>query len=102
MTHNHPDQQNDRGGHTMSQPPLLQAYDEDVAVFARGPSREEIAAFQLSEATVTRVRGLLRKNSAGTLTAEEADELDQCTHLDRLVMLIRSQACQQMMGTQGA
>jgi len=36
------------------------------------------------------VRDLLRKNSAGTLTAQEADELDQCAQLDRLLLLIRS------------
>ena len=76
----------------MSQPSIFQAYDEVVAFFARGPSREEIAAIQLSEATVARVRDPLRKNSAGTLTAKEADELDECTHLDRRVMLIRTQA----------
>jgi hypothetical protein len=79
----------------MNHPPFAHAYDEVVAFFARGPSRDEIAAFRLSDATVARVRELLRKNSAGTLTPDEADELEQGVHLDRIVLLPRSQAHQQ-------
>lgn len=78
------------------------AYDEVVDFFARGPSREEIAAFRLSERTVERVRELLRRNSAGTLTADEADELDECVQLDRMVLLIRARARQASAGTRGA
>jgi len=74
----------------MSQTSLLRAYDEIVSFFARGPTPEEIATFRLSEGTTARVRDLLRKNSAGTLTAEEAEELDQCVQLDRLLLLIRT------------
>jgi hypothetical protein len=37
-----------------------------------------------------RVRELLEKNAAGTLTREESAELDQLVLLDRIVMLIRS------------
>ena len=54
------------------------------------PSTEEIAAFRLSDATVERVRNLLAKNAAGTLSREESEELDQLVLLDRIVMLIRS------------
>ena len=76
----------------MSESPSLHAYDEVVTFFAIGPDREAIAAFHLSPATVERVRALLLKQSAGTLTAEEDEELEQCTQLDRLVTLIRSRA----------
>lgn len=72
----------------MQHAPLLLAYDEVVAFLSRGPSREEIASFHLSNATTARVRELLRKNSAGTLTSDEADELDQCVQLDRVMLLI--------------
>lgn len=81
-----------REGSHVGQAVEQRAYDEVVDFFARGPSREEIAAFRLSDRTVGRVRELLRKNSAGTLTADEADELDQCMQLDRMVLLIRSRA----------
>jgi len=76
----------------MSQVSLHTAYDEVVDFFARGPSREEIAAFRLSEATLARVRELLQRQSEGMLRAEEADELDQCARLDQVMLLIRARA----------
>jgi hypothetical protein len=76
----------------MSESPSLHAYDEVVSFFASGKTREEIAEFRLSPATIERVRALLLKKSAGTLTAEEDEELDECVQLDRLVTLIRSRA----------
>lgn len=81
---------------------LPHAYDEVVAFFASGPTREAIATFRLSDETVARVRQLLLKKSAGTLTVDEADELDQCVQLDRIVLLIRSQAYQQMQDVRDA
>lgn len=74
----------------MSQASLLRAYEEIASFFARSPSPEEIAAFRLSDQTVMRLRELLEKNSAGTLTPDEADELDQVSHLNRMLLLIRS------------
>ena len=74
----------------MSQASLLRAYEEIASFFARSPSSQEIAAFRLSDQTVTRLRELLEKNSAGTLTSNEADELDQVSHLNRMLLLIRS------------
>ncbi|MBA3823167.1 MAG: hypothetical protein H0X24_04570 [Ktedonobacterales bacterium] len=71
---------------------LSRAYDEVVAFFASGPSREQVANFRLSDETIQRVRDLLHKNSAGTLTEAESDELDQCVHLDRLMLMIRTRA----------
>jgi len=60
-----------------------------------GPSCQEISAFRLSEKARARLRQLLLKNSAGTLADDEADELDACVHLDRLLLLIRSRALEQ-------
>lgn len=73
----------------------MRAYDEIVSFFAGGPDRDAIAAFRLSPASVERVRALLMKQSAGTLTADEEDELEQCAVLDRVITLIRSRARQQ-------
>ena len=86
----------------MSQATLPRAYAEVVAFFASGPSRDAITTFRLSDETVERVRQLLRKKSAGTLSDDEAEELDQCVQIDRLVLLIRSQAFEQIHGTRGA
>jgi hypothetical protein len=74
----------------MSQALLLRAYDEIASFFARGPSPQEIAAFQLSEETIGRIPDLLAKNSAGTLAQDEADELEQVGQLNRMLLLIRS------------
>jgi hypothetical protein len=80
----------------------LPAYEEVVSFFAGGPNKEAIAEFHLSSATVERVRALLLKKSAGTLTPDEDEELEQCIQLDRLVMLIRSRARQEVRGNKGA
>jgi hypothetical protein len=74
----------------MAQASVFRAYDEIASFFARGPSSEEIAAFRLSDRSIERIRDLLEKNSAGNLTAEEQEELDDVGHLNRLLLLIRS------------
>lgn len=66
--------------------------EEIVTFFAKGPSQEEIAAFQLSGAAQEHIRKLLTKNSAGTLTREENRELDKLTVLNDVVSLIRVRA----------
>ncbi|HCI79504.1 MAG TPA: hypothetical protein DHW02_07425 [Ktedonobacter sp.] len=76
----------------MSQASLKRAYDEVVSFFASGPSPKEMASFHLSDNTIARVRDLLLKNSEGTLSPDESEELDQCMQLDRMIMLIRTQA----------
>lgn len=74
----------------MSQASLLRAYDEIASFFARGPTSGEIAAFQLSDATVERIRDLLEKNAADTITQDEREELEQVGQLNRMLLLIRS------------
>lgn len=86
----------------MSQAQLTRAYDEVVTFFAKGPSRDEILNFRLSDGTVARVRKLLRKNSEGTLTPDETEELDECVQIERMVSLIRSRARLANQGSRGA
>lgn len=74
----------------MSQASLLRPTEEIADFFAHAPSVEEIATFRLSDATLARVRALLAKNAAGTLSRDESEELDQLVLLDRIVTLIRS------------
>lgn len=71
---------------------LKNPVEEVVAFFACGPSREEIAAFRLSEASQDHIRELLDKNRVGTLTREEARELDKITVLNDVISLIRARA----------
>lgn len=73
----------------MSQASMVSPVEEVVEFFSRGPSRDEIAAFRLSEMAQERLRELLYKNSAGELTQEENRMLDQMLLLDDIVSLIR-------------
>ena len=73
----------------MSQAPSVSPVDEVIEFFARGPSRKEIAAFELSHAAQERIRALINKNSAGKLTPEEDRELDKMVLLDDIISLIR-------------
>lgn len=84
----------------MSQASAVSPVVEVVEFFARGPSREEIASFRLSSAAQLRLRELLDRNAAGTLSEEEAAELDRMVLLDDLVSLIRVRA--QGQGAPGA
>ena len=74
----------------MDQASVVRPTEEVANFFASGPTVGEIAAFRLSDAARERMRELLYKNSAGTLTAAEAEELDEMALLDRIVTLIRS------------
>lgn len=76
----------------MGQAQLARAYDEVVTFFATGPSRDEIQNFRLSDETVARVRELLARNSAGAISADDAEELDECVQIERMISLIRSRA----------
>lgn len=65
---------------------------EEVAeFFVRGPSREEIRQFQLSDETQAWTSELLDKDDDGTLTAEERRQLDELLIIHDVVTLIRSQ-----------
>ena len=76
----------------MSQAPAVSPVDEVIEFFAHGPSREQIAAFRLSEAAQGHIRALLGKNAAGTLTTAEEHELDKMVLLDDIISLIRVRA----------
>ncbi len=74
----------------MSQASTLSPVEEVVEFFARGPSREEIAAFRLSDVAQDRVRELLHRNATGAATQEEHRGLDQMVLLDDVISLIRA------------
>jgi hypothetical protein len=76
----------------MARPAAVSPVTEVVEFFARGPSREAIAAFRLSPAARETIRRLLEKNAAGTLTGEEERELDHMILLDDILSLVRTRA----------
>lgn len=74
----------------MSQSSDANPIEEVVDFFTQAPSREEIAAFHLSDAAQEHIRDLLAKNAAGTLTREENRNLDKIMVLNDVVSLIRA------------
>ncbi|HZC77858.1 MAG TPA: hypothetical protein VE258_08930 [Ktedonobacterales bacterium] len=74
----------------MSQATTRSPVEEVVDFFSHGPSRDEIAAFQLSNASQERLRKLLDKNAASALSEDEERELDRMVLLDDIVSLIRA------------
>jgi hypothetical protein len=82
----------DREGslYPVSSPAAVSPVTEVVEFFARGPSRQAIAAFRLSPAAQTTIRSLLEKNAAGMLTGDEEHQLDQMIMLDDILSLIRA------------
>jgi hypothetical protein len=68
---------------------MLRPTEQIAEFFARGPSRQEIMAFHLSDESLAIIRELLSKNSAGALTPEEAQELDELVLLGRILTLPR-------------
>ena len=76
----------------MSEESTVSPVTEVADFFSRCPSRAEVAHLYLSEATHERLRVLLDRNAAGTLTDEVSDELHQMVLLDDIVSLIRVRA----------
>ena len=73
---------------------LPQAYSEIIELFASGPSPEAILSFKPSEESQARVRDLLQKSRDGTLSQEERDELEQFSHVEHFMRLVKARARQ--------
>jgi hypothetical protein len=79
-----------KGNSRMASSATVTPVNEVVEFFAQAPSRDDIAAFRLSSSAHEYLRGLLARNAAGTLAAEEQRELDQIVLLDDIISLIRA------------
>jgi hypothetical protein len=69
---------------------------EVIGFLARGPQPEEIVAFRPSDHSVQRIRELLERNGAGTLSAAEEAELDEVSVLNRVFTRIKAEARQHL------
>lgn len=66
------------------------AYDEIVDFFARETSSTAVLAYRPSGEAQQRVRYLLATNNEGTLTPDEAAELDLCGELEHFMQLVKA------------
>jgi hypothetical protein len=80
----------------ITQLPKLAVVDELIEFLGRGPQPEEIVAFQVSENSQSRVRDLLDKGRAGTLSTDEESELNAVESLNHLFALIKARAWQHL------
>ena len=67
-------------------------YDEVVDFFARGTSSNSVIGYRPSTEAQERVHDLLAKNKAGTLTSEEAAELELFGELEHFMQLVKARA----------
>jgi hypothetical protein len=70
------------------------SYDEIIDVFARGGGAGTVLAFRPSPEAQARVRDLLARSKAGTLTDDEQAELDRFGELEHLMQLVKARARQ--------
>jgi hypothetical protein len=71
---------------------VKRSYDEIIDVFARGGGAGTVLAFRPSAEAQARVRDLLERSKAGTLTDDEQAELDRFGELERLMQLVKARA----------
>lgn len=68
------------------------SYDEIVDVLARGGGAGTVLAFRPSAEAQDRVRDLLARSKAGSLTDDEQAELDRFEEIERLMQLVKARA----------
>jgi hypothetical protein len=72
----------------------MEAAYEDIINWLAKLNPEEVIAYAPSEASLERVQGLLLKQSADTLTAEEKEELFHYVFLENMLGLAKARAYQ--------
>lgn len=71
---------------------LSKGYDVFVDFLLEVATPEQILAFQLPEEEEQRGIALLEKNNAGTLTPQEAADLEEMRRLDSMISVLRAKA----------
>jgi hypothetical protein len=72
----------------------LALYDDLLDVLAEGADAHRVLAFRLSDEKQARLDELLEKSREGTLTNEEASELDAYERFEHLVRLLKARVLQ--------
>jgi len=71
-------------------------YDDLLDLLADSAEAKRVLAFRLSTVKQVRLDALLDKNREGTLTAEEAAELDAYERFEHLVRLLKARVLQKL------
>lgn len=78
--------------------PSANVQEEILTFLMSSPTPQEILGFHASEAAQARLRDLLDRNRNGTLTPEERAELDEASHMNHFVILLKAKAHQAIDG----
>jgi hypothetical protein len=71
-------------------------YDDLLDLLAESADAQRVLAFRLSDEKQARLDELLEKNRAGTLTDDEAVELDVYERFEHLVRLLKARMLQKL------
>lgn len=74
----------------------LEAYDEFVEFITSSPTLEQMANFRLSEEAEAIISALLEANRQRELTAEEANDLDECLRLEHIMRKAKIRAYEKL------
>lgn len=69
-------------------------YDTLIDLLVQGGNRQEILKFRLGSEPQSRLDELLEKNRSGTITPEEASELETFEHFEHVVRLLKARVLQ--------
>ena len=71
-------------------PPML---DEFLSFVLERPTAEQILAYKVSPEVQARINDLVERNSAGSITTAERQELNELVEFDRMMSLLKVKAC---------
>ncbi|MBI4672882.1 MAG: hypothetical protein HY741_14605 [Chloroflexi bacterium] len=77
--------------------PTAQTVAEVIEFLSKGPTPTQVTEYTVSERAQQRLQRLLALNQAGLLSTEEQAELDESEALDHLLILLKTQAREQLM-----
>jgi hypothetical protein len=76
----------------MSSTNITRVYDSLLAYLVEKATPEEILAYTIPEETAQRAIDLMERNSEGTLTPQELDELEEMRRVDKLIALLKARS----------
>lgn len=71
---------------------------EIIDFLSNGPLPAKVAAYTVSERAQERTRRLLTLNEAGMLSEEEQRELDELEQIEHIMILLKAQVRQELVG----
>ena len=78
--------------------PAAQTVAEIIAFLSSGPSADKVTEYAVSLRAQERLRRLLALNQSGLLSQDEHAELDEIEQIEHILVLLKAQARERVMG----